>query len=58
MRKRRLKYDASRIEDGNEIWCLRIVGDKQIVEVINAHLDDEQIGQLSSQIGEILQTDL
>ena len=58
MRKRCMKYDATRIEDGNEIWRLRIVGDKEIVEVINPHLDDEQIEQLSSQIGEILQTDL
>jgi hypothetical protein len=58
MRKRRLKYDSTRTQDGKEIWCLRIVGDKQTVEVINPHLDEEQIKQLSSQIGEILQTDL
>ncbi len=58
MRKRRLKYDATRVEDGNEIWRLRIVSEKQIVEVINPHLDEEQIEQLSSQIGQILQTDL
>jgi len=37
---------------------LRIVGEKEIVEVINPHLDEEQIEQLSSQIGQILQTDL
>ena len=58
MRKRRLKYDATRVEDAKEIWCLRIAGEKQIVEVINPHLDEEQIEQLSSQIGQILQTDL
>ena len=58
MRKRRLKYDTTKVEDGKEIWRLRIVGGKQAVEVINPHLDEEQIGQLSSQIGEILQTDL
>ena len=58
MRKRRLKYDTTRVEDGNEIWRLRIVGEKQIVEVINPHLDEEQIEQLSSQIGQILQADL
>lgn len=58
MRKRRLKYDATRFEDDKEIWCLRIAGDKQIVEVVNPHLDEEQIEQLSSQIGQILQTDL
>jgi len=58
MRKRRLKYDSTRTQDGKEIWCLRTVGDKQTVEVVNPHLDDEQVRQLSSQIGEILQTDL
>ena len=58
MRKRRLNYDATRVEDANEIWRLRIVGEKQIVEVINPHLDEEQIEQLSSQIGQILQADL
>jgi hypothetical protein len=58
MRKRRLKYDATRVEDANEIWRLRIAGEKQIVEVINPHLDEEQIEQLSSQIGQILQADL
>jgi hypothetical protein len=58
MRKRRLKYDATRVEDAKEIWRLRIVGEKQIVEVINPHLDEEQIEQLSSQMGQILQADL
>ena len=59
MRKRRLKYDSSRIEDEREIWRLRIVGsDKQFVEVINPHLDDEQIEQLSSQLSQILRVDL
>lgn len=58
MRKRILKYDDTRTEDGREIWRLRMVGEKQIVEVVNPHLDEEQIEQLSSQIGEILQTDL
>jgi hypothetical protein len=61
MRKRRLKYDTTRIEDGREIWRLRVVGEKPAgrrIEVINPHLDEEQIEQLSSQIGQILQTDL
>ncbi len=58
MRKRRLKYDATRVENAKEIWRLRIVSEKEIVEVINPHLDEEQIEQLSSQIGQILQTDL
>jgi hypothetical protein len=58
MRKRRLKYDSSEIQNDKETWRLRITGDKEIVTVLNPHLDEEQIEQLSSQISEILQTDL
>ena len=58
MRKRRLKYDSSKIEDGKEIWRLRVVGENQFIDVINPHLDQQQVEQLSSQIGEILQVDL
>ena len=58
MRKRILKYDDTKTKNDQEIWHLRIVGEKQIVEVVNPHLDEEQIEQLSSQIGEILQTDM
>ena len=59
MRKRRLKYDSSKTEDGRETWRLRIVGgDKQFVEVLNPQLDEERIEQLSSQVGQILQVDL
>ncbi|NQT02458.1 MAG: hypothetical protein HQ580_10565 [Planctomycetes bacterium] len=61
MRKKRLKYDATRDEDRQEIWRLRIVGDKSSerrIEVINPHLDEEQVEKLSSQIGQILQADV
>jgi hypothetical protein len=58
MRKRCLKYDSSKTEDDKEIWRLRITGEKEFVEVTNPKLDDEQVKQLTSQIGEILQTDL
>lgn len=58
MRKRRLKYDATKMDDGKEIWSLRVVGQKEPVEVANPHLDDEQIELLTSQIGQILQMDM
>jgi len=59
MRKRRLKYDSSRMEADREIWRLRVVGgDKQFVEVINPQLDRQQIEQLSSQMGQILRVEL
>ncbi len=58
MRKRILKYDETINKDDKEIWRLRIVGEKNIVEIVNPHLDEEQVEQLSSQIGEILHADL
>ena len=59
MRKRRLKYNSSKIEEDKEIWRLKVVGnDKQFAEVVNPHIDEEQIEQMSSQLSEILQVDL
>ena len=58
MRKRRLKYDSNRKENGKEIWRLRVTGGNETVEVINPQLSEEQIEQLSSQISQILQVDI
>ena len=58
MRKRRLKYDSTLYHDGAEVWRLRVVGGDQFVEVTNPHLDEQQIQDLSSQIGEILRVEL
>jgi hypothetical protein len=58
MRKRRLKYDSIKSEDGKEIWRLRVTGGNEMVEVINPHLDEGQIERLSSQISQILQVDI
>ncbi|MBN2588385.1 MAG: hypothetical protein JXA96_00865 [Sedimentisphaerales bacterium] len=59
MRKRFFKYDETKTnDDGNEIWRLRVVGNKSFVEVTNPHLNEEQIELLSSQLGDILQTDI
>ena len=58
MRKRRLKYDSTRMGGDREFWCLRVAGEKDLVEVVNPHLDENQIETLTSQIGQILQADL
>ena len=58
MRKRRLKYDSSKTDGSGEIWRLKVTGEDKFVDVINPHLNEEQIEQLSSQIGQILQADL
>lgn len=59
MRKRRLKYEGSiQRDDGHEIWTLKVTGEKRQVEVDNPHLDEEQIEQLSEQMGQVLHADL
>ena len=58
MRRRRLKYDSSRTQDGKEIWRLRITGTQDFSEVVNPNLGEEQVAQLTSQMGQILQGEL
>ena len=58
MRKRKLKYESSKTQDGKEVWRLRIAGSKDVVEVVNPHLGEDQIEQLSGQVGQILHMDL
>ncbi len=58
MRKKRLKYEAGRVDGGREIWTVRVVGQERLEEVVNPNLTDEQIQQLSEQMGQILQTEL
>mgnify|MGYP000924058008 CR=1 FL=1 len=57
MRKRLLKYESSKINDGREIWTLRVSGREQLAEVLNPHLTEDKIEQLSSQLGQILQVE-
>ncbi|MBL7215170.1 MAG: hypothetical protein ISS71_05785 [Phycisphaerae bacterium] len=57
MRKRKLKYDTCRIEDGQEIWTLKVTAQDRTADVVNPHLSEDQIEGLSNQMGQILQTD-
>jgi len=58
MRKRMLKYDSSEIRDGAEVWKMKITGTGgEIAEVVNPHLSEDQIEQLSGQLGQILQVE-
>jgi len=58
MRKRKLKYDSGRTEDGREIWRVRIVGRGEMADVVNPGLSEEQIEQLSGQLSQILSAEM
>jgi hypothetical protein len=58
MRKRLLKYESSKNDNGNETCVLKVAGRDQTAEVINPHLTEDKIEQLSAQLGQILQVEL
>lgn len=59
MRKRILKYDSSAAVEGKEVWTLRIAGrGGEMAKVVNPHLAEDKIEQLSGQLGQILQVEL
>jgi hypothetical protein len=58
MRKRRLKYEGSQMQEGDDHWTLKVTGETRRVQVKDPHLDEEQIEQLSEQMGQVLHADL
>jgi hypothetical protein len=58
MRKRKLKYESSKKDGTSEVWTMKVTGQDRQVEVTNPELTEDQIAELSEQMGEILQVDL
>ena len=57
MRKRLLKYERTVEEGGAEIWLMKLRNPEELHRVTNPHLADDQIGQVSQQLGAILHED-
>ncbi|MGA2585044.1 MAG: hypothetical protein ABSG31_17360 [Tepidisphaeraceae bacterium] len=57
MRKRRLAYESTRIEDGREIWSMRLRGKEQTLDLVNPKLDEQQVAEVSGQLNGILSGD-
>lgn len=58
MQKRKLKYESSEIEGGDEVWTVRVAGEGRRVKVVNPHLTEEAIEELTGQMGQIMRVDL
>ena len=55
MRKRLLVYENSRTNDaGQEVWSMRFKGKEELLDMINPRLDEQQVKDVSTQLGEIL----
>ena len=55
MRKRLLIYENSRQnEAGQELWSMRFKGKEELLDMLNPRLDEQQVKDVSTQLGEIL----
>ena len=58
LRKRLLRYENSRREGEGEVWIMRRVGDPSRHEIYNPGLSEDEIGEITSQLGSVLHADL
>ena len=59
MRKKLLIYErGEKNEDGQDAWTMRLKGTDRTFRVIDPHMDEEKIAQVSGQLSSILEADL
>lgn len=58
MRKRLLTYETSRHEGGKEIWTVKLKGREKSGEMVDPKLTEDQLGEVTQQIGQILNSEL
>jgi hypothetical protein len=58
MRKRRIVYESTRRDGEKEIWSVRFKGREELLDLLNPRLDEQQVGEVSLQLGEILNGEL
>lgn len=58
MRKRMIVYESTTVEEGKEIWKVRFKGREDMLDLINPKLDEQQVTEVSQQLGEILNEEL
>jgi len=58
MRKRMLTYESSRDDGGNDIWTVRFRGKDDRLDLLNPRLNEQQVAEVSQQLGEILNEEL
>jgi hypothetical protein len=58
MRKRMLVYESSRVEGDRDIWKVRFRGREEMLDLLNPKLTEQQVTDVSKQLGEILNEEL
>jgi hypothetical protein len=58
MRKRLIVYEDARREDGRDLWVVRLKGKDERLSLIDPKLDEQQVTEVSQQLGEILNQEM
>ncbi len=58
MQKRLLSYEKTLDEKQDEIWLMRLRGSDETFHLRNPQISEEQVAQVSDQLGQILEADL
>jgi hypothetical protein len=58
MRKRMIVYENTRQIDGKEIWQVRFRGREDLLDLLNPRLSEQQVMEVSQQLGEILNEEI
>ena len=58
MRKKMLVYDRSEKKENREIWTMHLKGRDESLELVNPQLTEEQMQEVSGQLGQILNEEL
>jgi len=54
MRKRLLIYEATRLSGEQESWTVRLKGREESIDLLNPRLNEDQIAEVTTQLGQIL----
>lgn len=58
MRKRMLLYEGTKTQGNSEVWQVRFRGRQELLDLLNPRLDEQQIAQVSQQLGQIINEEL
>ena len=58
MRKRLIVYEESRTNDGRDVWVVRMKGREDRLNLVDPHLNEQEMAEVSQQLGQILNEEL
>ena len=58
MRKRLLIYETTRHEEARDVWVVRMKGKQEHMDLLDPKLDEQQMAEVSQQMGQILNEEI